>query len=227
MKKIIVFDMGNVLADHRWRRLAEDLGYPEELILQMRDGMFCHPLWVEFDRGVMADEEIIEAMKEQNPHLSSYIDEVYELQNFGNVVRAYQYSEELVRTLKEMGYPVYILSNFGLRLLDCVRGEFTFLDYVDGEIISAAVKAVKPDRDIFDALFKKYDINPEDAIFFDDSAANVEASKRYGMEAVLVGERPFVSIAEGLKKYCGIELKEMYHKYRDIPRHDVWVSSEL
>lgn len=77
----------------------------------------------------------------------------------------FAYSEELIRTLHEMGYKIYILSNYGETLLGLNREKYTFLNYVDGGVFSYAVKQMKPDDVIYQTLIEKCGIEPENAVF--------------------------------------------------------------
>lgn len=205
----LIFDMGMVLVDYRWKAFLKDLGYEGEKFNKVGNAVFNNPLWQQFDQGVMGDENVIAQMKKESPECAADIDRIWE--NFRYVCQPYAYSEEMIRTLHEMGYKIYILSNYGKTLLNLDREDFTFLDYVDGGIFSYEVKQVKPNDDIYETLLSKYDICPETAIFFDDMAANCESARRRGITAVEV--RGLSSILDGLKEHCHIELPEIHDKY--------------
>ena len=68
----------------------------------------------------------------------------------------------------------------------------SFLPLVDGVVFSYQELVVKPDREIFDILCKRYDINPSEAVFLDDNKPNVIAAREYGMHAI-----HFTSYEEG------------------------------
>lgn len=201
----IIFDMGMVLVDFRWKQLLLDMGYEEMEVEKIGKAVFQNPLWEEFDRGVWSDDKILSAMKEETPEASKDIDQIWKKDNFRNVCAPFHYSEELLKQLHEGGYKIYILSNFGKTLFALDKEMFTFLNYVDGGVISAKVKQMKPDADIYETLLKKYDINPTDAVFFDDRKENCDAARRLGITAVEVCG--YKSIIEGLKKYVGFTLR--------------------
>ena len=56
---------------------------------------------------------------------------------------------------------------------------------VDEAISSAQVGVRKPDRRIFDAALLRFRAAPEEAVFVDDFAENVEAARAMGMRAIL------------------------------------------
>ena len=222
MKKIIVFDMGMVLVDFAWRKMLRNLGYEEDQVAMLGQAVYQNKLWSQFDRGSMSDQEIISKMKEESPNCIEGIDKIMKTENFGNAVVPYSYAEDLTRMLHEEGYRVYILSNFGRRLFDIAQERFTFLQYVDGVIISAKYQQMKPEESIYQTLFKTYSVDPQEAVFFDDVEANCQAARALGMEAVQVPhDHMFVGITDGLKQYLGLEVpEEMLKKYKDVPRHE-------
>ena len=197
--KTVIFDMGMVLVDFRWKELLKEMGYEGAEAKKIGEAVFANPLWEEFDRGVWEDEKIIAAMKEKTPEVSEAIDKIWQPDNFKNICAPFDYSEELLKKLHEAGCKIYILSNYGKRLFSLDKEMFTFLNYVDGAIISAKVQQMKPDAAIYETLLSKYDIDPEDAVFFDDRRENCEAARKLGITAVEVDG--YQTIIEGLKKY--------------------------
>ncbi|MCD8018721.1 MAG: HAD family phosphatase [Clostridiales bacterium] len=203
--KTLIFDMGMVLVDFHWRDFLAELGYESEQIEEIGRAVFRNPLWHEFDWGIMTDEEILTQMKRDAPHHVQDIDRIWE--NFQYVCKPFDYAEELIRSLHELGYKIYILSNFGNTLLHLERPMFTFLDYVDGSVISYAVQQMKPNDDIYESLLSKYTINPANAVFFDDLEANCETARKLGITAVQV--KGLSSIIKGLEQECGVILPQM------------------
>ena len=197
--KTVIFDMGMVLVDFRWKELLKEMGYEGAEAKKIGEAVFANPLWDEFDRGVWEDEKIIAAMKEKAPEVSEAIDKIWQPDNFKNACAPFDYSEELLKKLHEAGCKIYILSNYGKRLFSLDKEMFTFLNYVDGGIISAKVQQMKPDAAIYETLLSKYDIDPEDAVFFDDRRENCEAARKLGITAVEVDG--YQTIIDGLKKY--------------------------
>ena len=49
-------------------------------------------------------------------------------------------------------------------------------------------KCIKPEEEIYRLLLDRYQIRPEDAIFYDDRPENVEAARRLGMNGVVFHE---------------------------------------
>lgn len=205
MKKTIIFDMGMVLVDFRWKALLGELGYVGPEADMIGKAVFESPFWEEFDRGVWEDQKILSSMKEAKPEAAEAIDNIWKPDNFKDVCAPFDYSEQLLKQLHEAGCKIYILSNYGKTLFSLDKEKFTFLKYVDGGVISAKVKQMKPDADIYQTLIQKYDIIPSDAVFFDDRKENCEAAREQGIAAVEVNG--LATILEGIKEYTGIECK--------------------
>jgi putative hydrolase of the HAD superfamily len=63
---------------------------------------------------------------------------------------------------------------------------FKFYKHVDGGVISYEVKHIKPEPEIYEDIIRKYNINPEEAVFLDDIQANLDGAKAFGFHTVLV-----------------------------------------
>lgn len=133
MIKNVIFDIGNVLVDFRWRALMEDLRLPEETRAAFQKSVFGSPLWAELDHGVYEEAEILEKFREENrAHLDAF-NLVWD--NRDKLVEPYAYAKEWIAQLKSRGLQVYLLSNYprDMFTLHAERGSFPFLDAVDGK----------------------------------------------------------------------------------------------
>ncbi len=54
-----------------------------------------------------------------------------------------------------------------------------------GKIISSEEKMKKPDENIYQLLFQRYTINPQQAVFVDDNKANIDTAERLGLRGIL------------------------------------------
>lgn len=187
MIKNIIFDIGNVLADFGWDKLFSRLGFEGEVFERVADATVRGPYWIEFDRSRMPDQEIIEAFYSLAPEYKEQIDLLYE--HIHEMTDEYPYASGWIRNLKEKGYSVYILSNYGKTAFENREKPFSFLSESDGKVISFEVLSVKPEREIFRALENKYGICPEESVFIDDMEENITAAKLYGYEGIVFKSR--------------------------------------
>lgn len=193
MIKTIVFDIGGVLAYFGWKEYLISRGYSEEMIQRIANATVQNSLWYEWDRGSQKEADLLEIFCRQDPGVEN------EIRDFINhifiVVKEYDYTNSFVKQLKDNGYKIYLLSNYGRSHFEkCAKDDFTFIPYVDGGIISYTVNHVKPEPEIYEALIEKYQINPEEAVFLDDMKTNLEGAETFGFHTVL-----FQSYEQALK----------------------------
>lgn len=185
MIKTVIFDIGNVLVHFRWRELYAELGYTGEKFERIADATVRNPWWEEFDKGLMTTEEVIDRFAERAPEYRTEISEIYEPKNLGELVRLYDYAIPWIQELKADGYRVYILSNWSKPAYDAnLDTNLRFLSEVDGALMSFQEGIIKPDRKIYELICSRYDIDPKEAVFLDDNAANIEGARAFGLNAI-------------------------------------------
>ncbi|MGN0506161.1 MAG: HAD family hydrolase [Lachnospiraceae bacterium] len=188
MIKNIVFDIGNVLAHFRWQELLHDLGMTGEVFESVADATVRNTgMWNEFDRGVLDDEEIIKGCIDSAPQYEKEIRLLFA--NVKDIVLEYPYAKPWITELKERGFRVYLLSNYGKTSYEQGSKGFSFLPLVDGAVISYEVKHIKPEPEIYTELFQKYGLKPEECVFFDDREENIEAACTLGMHGIVFTSR--------------------------------------
>lgn len=195
----IIFDIGNVLASFRWKDLFKELGFTGDKFDRIAAATVQHPtMWNEFDRSLMPDEEIIARCIERAPEYEQEIRLLFSKTEL--LVEEYTYSYDWIKSLKEQGYSVYLLSNYGKTSFEAARdhGRLSFLPLVDGGVISYEVKIVKPEPGIYEALLAKYRLKAEESVFLDDRAENIAAAEQLGFHGIVV--ESFEQAKEELKK---------------------------
>ena len=91
---------------------------------------------------------------------------------------------ELLQTLKKNGYRLYLLSNAAIRQHEYLaRAEASKL--MDGTLISADVKLLKTDPQIYQTFLKKFDLKVEECVFIDDTPINVEGALYENMAGIV------------------------------------------
>ena len=184
MIRTIVFDIGNVLVDYCWRDHIRGMGYEGETAERIGRAMMQSPVWNELDRGVWTDEELLAGFIANDPGMEEQIRRVFS--DLSTLVRERSGSPSWARSLKAEGYRVYYLSNFSGRVKREAADQLSFLNEMDGGIMSYAVRMIKPDPGIYRKLFDRYGIAAEESVFLDDSPANVETAEKLRMHGILV-----------------------------------------
>ena len=184
MINTVIFDIGMVLVYFRWKELFTDLGFQGEKFETIANATVHNPWWNEFDKGIMSVEEVVEKYIEKAPQYRQEIAEIYEHSH--EFIETFDYTFSWIQELKEKGYKVYVLSNWSEPAYEANKDTYlSFLKEVDGGILSFREGIIKPDRAIYQRLCDRYQIDPGEAVFLDDNAANVEAAREFGLHAVL------------------------------------------
>ena len=183
MIKNIVFDIGNVLAAFRWKEYIAELGIEGETADRLARATTLNRMWLEIDRGVMSVNDIIEGCIASDPEIEREIRLFFADRR--RLVEEYSYSKGWIESLKARGYRIYILSNYSQDHFQYVSRHFSFFGLEDGQMVSYTVKLLKPDRRIYEALFDRYGLKPEECVFLDDSARNIEGAVAAGMKGIV------------------------------------------
>ena len=179
----IIFDIGNVLVDFRWRQMFESFGLKEDEIEKLANATVRHQAWLDLDKGIISTEEAKEAYVKEVPEYREFIERIY--QEMDKLLVQFDYSIPWITEMKERGYRIYILSNWSKLAFDaCKDTALNFLSLVDGTVFSYKEFVIKPEKKIYEIICTRYDINPQEAIFLDDSEANIKSAREYGLHAI-------------------------------------------
>ena len=75
----------------------------------------------------------------------------------------------------------------------------SFLQEMDGGILSFREGIIKPDRKIYQILCDRYGIEPREAVFLDDNMANIKGAIDFGLNAIHF--KTYKQAKEELDKY--------------------------
>ena len=176
--KTVVFDIGNVLL--RWdpaflyEKLISD---PQERAVFLEEVV---PLdWhLDHDRGRSYRETIPERQK-RFPRYADLIAAYYERWD-ETIAGPIWGSVAILDALHARGVPVYAITNYSAETFPRARRQFPFLALLRDIVVSGEEGVVKPDPEIFIRAIRRFRIQPETALFIDDSPANVEAAADCG-----------------------------------------------
>lgn len=191
MINTIIFDIGNVLVDFRWRYAIDMMNLDDKTADRVAKATVLSPMWNEYDRGIMTDDELLEGFVANDCEIGdvtrTFIEDYYKY-----IVKQFDYAHDWIDDLKSKGYKVYFLSNFSKRGHEVFAKDLDFLDKGDGAVLSYAVKLIKPDSEIYEYILNTYNINADEAVFIDDSKANIDAAREVGINTILFTDRESV-----------------------------------
>ncbi len=179
MIKNIVFDMGGVLIDYNPEKALYALFDKETADILLRE-VFRNKIWADKDRGIIMPDEIMALKRNSIPE--AVYEKTYEMvENFYPYMPPFENMYGFVKELKDNGYGIYLLSNASSDFHER-RKDIPALSLFDGVLISADHKLLKPEREIYEALYEKFSLNPDECFFIDDVQANIDGAKAAGMD---------------------------------------------
>ncbi len=181
--KVIIFDFGNVLLEwnprYVYRRFFPDDPDGIERFLEEVKFMEWNLLQ---DKGRPFVEGVTSLSKEF-PHYSHLIQAFHDhwVESLGDSIDG---TIEIMKELKQAGYPLYGLSNWSAETFPYARQKHDFFDLFDDMVISGEVGHVKPHPEIFQILLDRIGRHAEECLFIDDSLANIEQAQNMGFATV-------------------------------------------
>lgn len=176
-----VFDMGGVLMDFDPRHFSHLYVEDDADARLIEQALYRSPLWPLLDAGVVSESTVERKARHDVP------ERLWEPMHRG-FVEWEQHQVPLdamnavVRRLHHAGYGCYLLSNAGTRWWK-VKGRIPSMDVMDGFVVSAFERIMKPDPLIYQVLCERYALRPKDCLFVDDNADNCEGARVAGMQA--------------------------------------------
>lgn len=178
--KNIIFDLGNVLVSTNMEDLmAVDPDIPNDKI------NYIMSQWYKDEDDPIGLDEFKSIIPDRLKEASKFIPKLFEYNI--RCVNPFDYTIPLIDKLKAAGYNVYFLSNWSkwsYELLDRYH-KFDFLEKMNGGVWSWQTGCMKPNERIYRILLNKYNLNPEECVFFDDLKDNIEAANDIGIKGVL------------------------------------------
>ncbi len=178
----VVFDIGNVLVDFAWKEFLEKKGFDQVMVDRIAKASVYSDDWNEYDRGNLSTEEIIDRFVENDPGIEKELREAFT--DLTDIVTKRERTIPWIKAIKAAGYKVLVLSNFSRQAVEGCREAMSFLDYVDGGILSYRDHVIKPGAEIYNLLTERYELVPSKTVFIDDTLVNVEAAQKLGWKGI-------------------------------------------
>lgn len=183
MIKNIVFDIGRVLVSYDPLDFLYSLGHNEPKSQELYNAIFNSQTWKDADRGILTLTEQLAIYKNQLPHYSADIDDIMEKWIYMPTMMAE--SEALLKEVLDLGYNVYLLSNYPEIGFPQFKQRYSILDRVHGYVVSYQEKLLKPEREIYEVLLQRYNLIPDETVFIDDIRENIDAADNLGIHGIV------------------------------------------
>ncbi|HAU4897021.1 HAD family phosphatase [Aeromonas hydrophila] len=174
----IIFDLGRVVVSWDPVGIVRSVR-GEQGAEQLAERLFNHPDWLEVDRGTLS----LHTMVRQAEHRTglSAAENLAILQAVPASLVPDPAMLSLIESLHGAGHTLYALSNMGHASIDWLEQHQPFWRFFSGKVVSARVRMMKPEPDIYRYLLVSFDLQAEQCLFIDDSPANVTAAQALGI----------------------------------------------
>ncbi len=181
MIKNIVFDLGRVLIN--WEPYEYMLKhFPKDVADKLNREIFEHQDWQLMDKGIISENQLWQKKIEELPEYAQYI--LHMKEKSPQLLTPIEENVEIAGILKQKGFKLYVLSNFSENNFKMVYEKYDFFKLFDGMIISSDVKAIKPEREIYLKLIKRYNLIPQESLFIDDKWENIKTAQEFGFKTI-------------------------------------------
>ncbi len=182
MKKTIVFDLGGVLIDwnpsHLYEKIFSDQDEMEYFLKEI-----CSLDW---NSQMDVDKSFLDAIDELIPKFPQYEDQIraYYLRWEEMIRGDIPGTVEVLREMKEAGYPLAALSNWSSETFPRIKDQYDFLSWFSPLMISGYIGYKKPDPEPFQILLHELGQDAGDCLFIDDMEDNIQEARRQGFEVI-------------------------------------------
>ena len=179
--KNIVFDFGGVLIDwnpeYLYKKVFEDKAQMEHFLNNV-----CTYSW-----NVLQDagRPVAVATAEKQQEFPEYKDEIAMYYGRWAEMLGGEITENsrLVKPLSEK-YNTYGLTNWSAETIPVAMERYDFFNHLKGIVVSGEEKLIKPDPKLYYILLDRFNLNPEETLFIDDNAHNIDTAKLLGFETI-------------------------------------------
>jgi len=193
--KNLIFDVGNVLFSYIWPAPLTAAGTDPEEALRITKLISRSHLWPLFDYGVLTVPELVEKYSLIYPDDADSIARWFEGLHLLPVERPAVWDR--LHLLKEAGYHLYILSNYGREIFEIHTKDRPFPADMDGMVVSGYIHMGKPEARIYRYLLDTYALDPAECVFFDDRDVNCTAGEAVGIRSLqILSEEQLIRILD-------------------------------
>ncbi len=180
MIKAVIFDLNGVFIQSRYlsQRVEEDYGVKEEEFVGVLEDIMpivrapnapdIYPLW--------------------KPYLEKWninLDEEGFLRYWFSGEKINWSLLDYVKTLKEKGLKVFVLSNNFKERINYYKKEFKELFEVMTKVyFSGGTGFIKPNPKAWEVVLEENNLKPEDCFYFDDSVKNIKVAENLGIRSI-------------------------------------------
>jgi putative hydrolase of the HAD superfamily len=179
----VVFDFGGVLVSWRPQEIIDSFYAEPHLREALRLHAFQHVDWLDMDRGTLDEASVVRRCAARMARPESELRALFE--HVRAALTPIDPTVALLRELRERkGLKLYGLSNMSQTTFAYLHARHDFFKLFDGIVVSAAVKLLKPEPEIYEHLRDRFALDFGESVFIDDVQPNVESARQVGLRAI-------------------------------------------
>ncbi len=106
-------------------------------------------------------------------------------QHLNDIVKPTAAMIELVKELKNRNYKLLVLSNLAQEQYDLLQTKYPDITGLfDDIIVSARVKMLKPNKEIYLHLLDTHKLTAQECVFIDNQKENIEGAQQHGIHGI-------------------------------------------
>lgn len=184
--KNIIFDLGGVLIDWNPKYVYREIFKTEEEMDWFLENITTYEWNVEQDAGRTLAEATQILLDRYHPKWQEEIKAYYgrwEEMLGGPIEETVQLLQHLISLKK---WRILALTNWSYETFPVAIDRYGyFLNLFEGILVSGVEKMKKPDHEIYQLMLSRYDLNPEESVFIDDSSKNIIGAEECGIKGII------------------------------------------
>lgn len=180
--KHVIFDVGNVLLQWDPQSVIEEVLPSNQMAEKALALSFENDLWNQFDAGALTEQEVLNIVQQKLNIPIEIVQYLYEksMQSLTPIPG----SLELLEELNQNNVALYCITNMSLPFWDHLSAQYAFWPIFKHIVVSAKVKLIKPNPDIYWHLLEEHHLLPNDSVFIDDRAENIASAEKIGIHGI-------------------------------------------
>jgi HAD superfamily hydrolase (TIGR01509 family) len=178
----VVFDAGGVLLEWNPPRVIAEM-FPDPAVqAEIRERIFEHPDWHEFDRGSITEASAPAHFANLSGRTQDEVRAL--LRATAESLRPIDGTIRLLEDLAAAGVHLFLLSNMPESTFNILVKRHAFFAHFRHLVISGRILLLKPEPAIYKHLVEATGIVPAESVFIDDLTRNVVAARESGLHAI-------------------------------------------